>query len=74
MWTKIILLLEGKRVPTYLSSLQWLLSCPAQVTSTQHLSLLFATALPIHVAKVFFEFEFMEKQLCAQRTAEPSKP
>ena len=43
MWTKIILLLEGKRVPTYLSSLQWLLSCPAQVTSTQHLSLLYAT-------------------------------
>ena len=45
MWAKIILLLEGKRVPTYLSSLQWLLSCPAQVTGAQHLSLLYATAL-----------------------------
>ena len=55
MWTKIILLLEGKRVPTYLSSLQWLLSCPAQVTSTQHLSLLYATAPPIHIAKASFE-------------------
>ena len=58
MWTKIILLLEGKRVPTYLSSLQWLLSCPAQVTIVLVLNIYLSSMLLPYCtdfAKVSFE-------------------
>ena len=65
MWTKIILLLEGKRVPTYLSSLQWLLSCPAQVTIVLVLNIYLSSMLLPYLytlLRCFFEhnpiFEF----------------